>query len=77
MSNVVEDSLIFKEDFTPLAKKFNVYSIDLWSSHRFFYNSSEIQRNCEKSVGIALSPACTEVHMIHSVKISEIYSHLL
>ena len=61
MFNVIEDPLIFKDDFTSLAKKFNVYAVNLWSDYNFIYNSTDIQRKCEKTIGLILSPACIEV----------------
>ena len=61
MFNVIEDPLIFKDDFTSLAKKFNVYAVNLWSNYNFIYNTTDIQRKCEKTIGLILSPACIEV----------------
>ena len=61
MFNVIEDPLIFKDDFKSLAKKFNVYAVNLWSDYNFIYNTTDIQRKCEKTIGLILSPACIEV----------------
>ena len=49
MFNVIEDPLIFKDDFKSLAKKFNVYAVNLWSDYNFIYNTTDIQRKCEKN----------------------------
>ena len=64
MFNVIEDPLIFKDDFKSLAKKFNVYAVNLWSDYNFIYNTTDIQRKCEKTIGLILSPACIEVYYI-------------
>ena len=61
MFNVIEDPIIFKDDFIPFAKKFNIYALNLWSNYEFEYNTTDIQRKCEKTIGLILSPACTEV----------------
>ena len=76
MFNVIEDPLIFKDDFTSLAKKFNVYAVNLWSDYNFIYNSTDIQRKCEKTIGLILSPACIEVLPTDSGTVNKITQFL-
>ena len=78
MFNVIEDPLIFKDDFKSLAKKFNVYAVNLWSDYNFIYNTTDIQRKCEKTIGLILSPACIEVtsNYLHCTKTLEMLKKL-
>ena len=64
MSNIHSEDpeKLSKNDFKEVAENYHIYDLQLWNDVNFKYSSQDLEKiECQKSSGIALSPACTEV----------------
>ena len=49
-----------KKYFQEFAENYHIYDLQLWNNVQFRYSYQDLKIDCQKSPGIALSPACTE-----------------
>ena len=61
VNSVHDDFLLSKNDCLPFAQKYFVNRIHMWNGRTFHYTNAKLKMICEKTPGVILSPACTEV----------------